>query len=271
MGTSLAHPRSGLMKLDITRRDECESLAHIFKPDAVILAGALTNVEQCETDPDLARAVNVEGTRNVLETFSPTRAAMVYFSTEYVFDGRSGPYREADPIHPISVYGRTKADAENLVCKYPHRWLIIRTTVVYGYEPGGKNFFMQLLNRFRKGEPMRVPSDQISSPTFNFNLAQATLALIERDCVGTYHVAGNRVMSRVEFAQTICTVFHLDHHLIQPVPTAALGQKAARPLNAGLLVSKAEGELRTVALLPPHEALKQLKDNWEMYVASWQE
>jgi dTDP-4-dehydrorhamnose reductase len=271
MGTSFARPRSGLVKLDITRRDECESLAHIFKPDAVILAGAWTNVEKCETDPALARAINVEGARNVLEAFAPTRAAMVYFSTEYVFDGKEGPYREADPIHPISVYGRTKADAENLLCKYPHRWLIIRTTVVYGYEPDGKNFFMQLLNRFRKGEPMRVPSDQFSSPTFNFNLAQATLGLIERNSLGTYHVAGNRVMSRVEFAQTICTVFHLDHHLIQPATTAELGQKAARPLNAGLLVSKTEGELRDVALLPPREALEDLKKNWDTYAASWEE
>jgi dTDP-4-dehydrorhamnose reductase len=271
MGTCLSRARSGLLKLDITRRDECESLAHIFKPDVVALAGALTNVDKCETEPDLARAVNVEGTRNVLETFSQTRAVMVYFSTEYVFDGKDGPYRESDPMHPISIYGQTKADAENLVRKYPHRWLIIRTTVVYGYEPDGKNFFMQLLNRFRKGEPMRVPSDQFSSPTFNFNLAQATLGLVGRDCLGTYHVAGNRVMSRVEFAQTICTIFHLDHHLIQPVTTAELGQKAARPLNAGLLVSKAEGELRALPLLPPYEALADLKKNWDLYAASWEQ
>src|SRR5262245_31611826 len=103
MGTSLSRPRSGLVKLDITRRDECESLAHIFKPDVVILAGAQANVERCETEPDLARAVNVDGTRNVLKTFASTHATLVYFSTEYVFDGKNGPYRESDPMNPISV------------------------------------------------------------------------------------------------------------------------------------------------------------------------
>jgi len=154
---------------------------------------------------------------------------------------------------------------------YRHDWLILRTTVVYGYEPDGRNFFMQLLNRLRKGEPMRVPNDQVSSPTFNFNLAQAALGLIERGCTGTYHVAGNHLLSRDQFAHEICTVFKLDHKLVQPVATAALNQKAARPLRGGLLVAKAEGELRDLRLLPPHEALADLKENWDTYAASWEQ
>jgi dTDP-4-dehydrorhamnose reductase len=271
MGTSFSRTRSGLVKLDVAHRADCESLAHIFKPDVVVLAGALTNVERCETEPALARAINVEGTRNVLEQFAPTRATIVYFSTEYVFDGVNGPYREDAPIHPISVYGRTKAEAETLVRDYPRGWLILRTTVVYGYEPSGRNFLMQTLNKLRASEPMRVPADQISSPTFNFNLAQATVELIERGHTGTFHVAGNEIMSRDEFARVICRVFGLDSELIQPVATAELGQKAARPLKAGLVIDKAQSVLRGVRLRGPHEALEDLKKNWNTYAASWEQ
>jgi dTDP-4-dehydrorhamnose reductase len=125
------------------------------------------------------------------------------------------------------------------------RAVVIRTTVVYGPEPQGKNFVYQLLRRVRAGEGMRVPVDQVSSPTYNRDLAAASVELAERDLAGVINIAGDGVLDRFAFARLACEVFGLDATSIDPVGTAALGQRAKRPLRAGLRIDRARATLAT--------------------------
>jgi dTDP-4-dehydrorhamnose reductase len=238
VGTYSEHPVSGFLHLDLRSSPECEQRIREVRPDAVLCAAGMTNVELCETEPALARAINVQGPLACARAADEVGARFVYFSTEYVFDGRNGPYSEDDPIHPLSVYGRSKAEAEDALRRDHPSALIIRTTVVYGLDPQAKNFVCQLLARAKRGEPMRVPDDQVSSPTYNEDLAAATLRLAEMKASGIFHVTGPDVMDRFAFARVACEVFGLNPGFLSPVKTPDLKQKAARPLKAGLRIEK---------------------------------
>jgi len=135
----------------------------------------------------------------------------------------------------------------------------VRTTVVYGPEPQGKNFVYQLLRRGRAGERMRVPDDQVSSPTCNVDLAAASVELAERGIGGVYHVAGPEVLDRHAFARLACREFGLDEAMLTPVATAALGQRARRPLRAGLRIDRARAVL-AAPLRGPEEGLRAMRE-----------
>ncbi len=238
VGTYAEHPVSGLLRLDLRLPAECESRVLEVRPDLVLCAAGMTHVDKCEAEPALARAINVEGPLACARAADKVGAKFVYYSTEYVFDGVAGPYREEDPIRPLSVYGRSKAEAEAALARDHPSALIIRTTVVYGPEIQGKNFVYQLLTRGSKGEPMRAPDDQISSPTYNEDLALATLRLVEMKQSGVFHITGPDILDRFAFARVVCEVFGLDASKLSPVKTADLKQVAPRPLKAGLLIHK---------------------------------
>jgi dTDP-4-dehydrorhamnose reductase len=198
--------------------------------ESIYCVGGMTDVERCETEPDLAMAVNCLGPAQLAAIASDLAIPFVYFSTEYVFDGHSGPYREDDAPHPISVYGRSKWNGEQAVLdRYP-RALIIRTTVVYGPDPAGKNFLYSLLRALREGRPFRVPSDQISTPTYNRDLARATVALVASGATGVFHVAGSEVVSRLQFALRAveCRAAHLEAER-NPSPTSHAPHRRGGP------------------------------------------
>src|SRR5947207_1705279 len=138
------------------------------------------------------------------------------------------------------------------------RGLVVRTTVVYGPDAQEKNFVYQLIRNCRNGQPMRIPVDQLSSPTYNVDLARATVELCERDHHGVYHLAGDGVLDRFAFARLACEVFALDPSRLTPVPTAALGQKAPRPLKGGLRIAKAQRALST-PLRSPEAGLRAMR------------
>jgi len=180
----------------------------------------------------------------------------VYFSTEYVFDGEGGPYTEASPVNPVSEYGRSKARGERAVMEAHSRALIVRTTVVYGHDPNGKNFLYGLRRNLAAGKRMRVPDDQISTPTYNRDLARAATLLVERGETGIFHICGPQLLSRYDFAVRCAGVMGLDARLIDGVPTAELGQKARRPLNAGLLTERLRETLPDFRMRDLEEGVK---------------
>jgi dTDP-4-dehydrorhamnose reductase len=258
VGTYHGVPQPGTRLLDLTDLAATERLIAEVEPDWVVCPAGLTHVDRCEDHPDEAMAVNRDAPAAAARAAAKRGAGFVYFSTEYVFDGTAGPYAEDDPINPLSVYGRSKLEGERRAAAENPRTVVIRTTVVYGPEPQGKNFVYQMLRRARDGEPIRAPRDQISSPTYNVDLAAATVELIERDFHGVLHVAGPAVLDRYAFAQEVCAVFGLDQGLVEPVATSALGQRARRPLRAGLAIDRARGLLRT-PLRSPREALSDMR------------
>jgi dTDP-4-dehydrorhamnose reductase len=208
------------------------------RPSVVSIAAGFTHVDGCEDDPARAMRVNRDGPAALAKAARAHGARTVYYSTEYVFDGVAGPYGEDDVPHAVSVYGESKLEGERAVLAADPDALILRTTVVYGPEQQGKNFCYQLAQRLGGGERMRVPGDQISTPTYNRDLAAATLALVARGERGVFHVAGPDCIDRGAFARRVAARVGLDATRIDAVATAALGQRARRPLNAGLRTEK---------------------------------
>ncbi len=215
-----------------------EKLIDRARPDVVYLVGALTWVDGCEDDPDLAMVVNCEGPAAVARVARACGARCVFYSSDYVFDGESGPYGERDRPNPICTYGRSKLQAELAIASEDPDALIVRTTGVYGPEEQGKNFAYQVAASLRAGRAMRVPADQVANPTYNRDLAEATARLVEAGAKGVYHVAGPELLDRAAFARRLARLAGLDPGPIQPVTTDRLGQKAPRPLRAGLRTDK---------------------------------
>jgi dTDP-4-dehydrorhamnose reductase len=258
VGTHARVPQPWTRPLDVTDADAVRQLIDELAPDWVFCPAGLTHVDRCEDDPDEAFRVNRDAPAHAAAAAARRGAGLVYYSTEYVFDGVAGPYGEDDPVHPVSVYGESKLAGERAVREANPRAVVIRTTVVYGPEPQGKNFVYQLLRRLRADERMRVPSDQVSSPTYNRDLAAASVELAERDRAGVINIVGDGVLDRFAFARLACEVFGLDAALIEPVETATLGQRAKRPLRAGLRIDRARATLAT-PLRGPLEGLRAMR------------
>ena len=259
LGTHDHVPSPGTQALDLTDRVAVERVLGAFGPDWIFCAGALTNVDYCEDHPEEAERVNRDGPRAAAQAASRIGAGFVFYSTDYVFDGTAGPYAEDDPTRPLSVYGRAKWEGEQAVREADARSLIVRTTVVYGPERQEKNFVYQLIRRCGAGERLSVPKDQMSSPTYNRDLAAASIELAERGASGVWHVAGATVLDRYAFAILAADAFDLDAGLIAPVSTASLGQRATRPLRGGLRVERAQRTLAT-RLRPARGGLEAMRD-----------
>jgi dTDP-4-dehydrorhamnose reductase len=252
-------PAAGRLTLDLEDMAARPALAAdvVRRADVrtVFVVAAMTQVDRCEDHPATAMAVNRDAPARLAAAARRRGARTVFFSTEYVFDGTTGPYRESDEARPLSVYGRTKLAGEQAVLEADPAALVVRTTVVWGPEANGRNFAHQLARRLRDGTPMAVPEDQISTPTYNDDLARATVALVDAGVTGVVHVAGAELLDRAAFARRLAAAMGLDPALVQPVPTAALGQRAARPLRAGLRIDRLRSLLPSFEPLDPEAAV----------------
>lgn len=246
------HEVLGTRRPDVDLRDRAslERAVASFDPGAVILAAGLANADFCEDHPSEAYAVNVDGARNAAEVSRGRR--FVFFSTDHVFDGKDGPYGEEDRPNPLSVYGRTKLEAERVVRAVHPGALVVRTTLVFDAEPGGRSFFARLLEA---RDPVPCWTDHRATWTWGPSLAAATAELLAAGETGLWHLAGPEVLSRHEFALRVAARFGLDPGLFRPVRLREAPPRAPRPLRAGLKTDKARAALRT-KLLSVDEALE---------------
>lgn len=258
-GSFYKNPVKGLIYLNMTDRKAVKEIVTSLKPDVIIHPAANPNVEYCEEHPMETWQVNVEGSKNIIETAREIGAKLVYFSSDYVFDGTNGPYSEDDVPNPINEYGLQKLAVEKLITDSLDNYLIIRITVVYGWERRGKNFVMGLIKNLKNGSSIKVPCDQIGSPTYANNMVQAVKELIETDKTGIYHVAGTDIMDRYTFAKNVADIFELDENLLIPITTNQLGQKAKRPLKAGMKVDKVQKDV-SIGLMSVREGLEAMKN-----------
>jgi dTDP-4-dehydrorhamnose reductase len=229
---------SRLFKLDLADAEGLKREIMRRAPQAVFLPSGWTWVDGCEDDPIRAYQINAAAPGAAAEAAALLQIPLVYYSTEYVFGEQGGPYDELRAVNPIGIYGASKWEGERRVRLAWPQALILRTTVVYGPEPQGKNFVYQLRRQLQEGKAVRVPKDQISSPTYNGDLAKASLDLVEKGLGGLFNVAGPSYVDRYQFALQVARVFNLDGSLIEGVPTALLKQKARRPLGAGLKIGR---------------------------------
>lgn len=214
------------------------------RPEWILIAGVLGNVDRAELEPALCRAVNVEGPRVVAECAKTAGAIVVYYSTDTVFDGAKDGYAEDDPVAPVNAYARSKAEAEAVMrTLLPRQSLIIRTAWLYGPDARRRNFVLRLVDDVRAGRPMPVPDDQWGSPTFTDDVARVTRLLLERGCRGIYHAVGPEFVNRAELARQVCRQFGLEERFVLAQPTAALQQPARRPLRVRLDCRKLRAEV----------------------------
>lgn len=229
---------------DITKKKDVRNVVAEFEPNVIVNAAAMTNVDACEKERELAWRINVGGVENITETARRTGATVVHVSTDYVFDGRSGPYTEEDRPEPLNYYGRSKLAGENHLRASGVKFVIARTMVLYGYAPGAKsNFALWLIQQLEQHVPVRVVDDQLGNPTLADDLAHAIVSTIDLEKTGLYHIAGRDIASRFEFALALAKKFGHDRELISPIKTVQLRQPAERPLKSGLVTLKAEVDL----------------------------
>ncbi len=231
-------PLPGGARFDLVSDDAAALIART-RPDVVFVAAGMTHVDRCESERDQAFRVNCDGPAALAPAARAGGARTVYYSTEYVFDGQDGPYSEEDEPRPISVYGESKLAGERAVLAADPAALILRTTVVYGPEEQGKNFVYRLAAHLHEGSEIRVPADQISSPTYNRDLASASVALVAQDATGIVNVVGPDVLSRSAFAERVAAALGRDPAPIRAVATSSFGTGSApRPLRAGLRIDR---------------------------------
>ncbi len=231
-------------QLDITNRNEVRRVVDDFQPDVIVNTAAITNVDQYETERELAWNVNVSGVENLAIAAKFVGARMIQLSSDYIFDGKNGPYDETARPNPLSYYGRTKLASENVLRVNDIPGTIVRTMILYGVASRIRvNFVLWLIHELEHGKTVRVVDDQYGSPTLADDLAYAILRIIAFDREGTYHIAGSELLSRYEFAVKLAKYFGFDKKLITPAKTIALKQPAARPLRSGFITLKAETQL----------------------------
>jgi len=215
-----------------------------IRPEYIINTAAMTNVDACEEKKQEAWFANATFVEQLSRIALIIEAHFIHFSTDYVFDGRKGPYVESDQPRPISYYGKSKLAGENAVIHSHAFNTVIRTNVVYGFTNSDQQDFVKwVLNNADASKQMTIVDDQYSNPTLTDDLALAVKRIIEKKRSGIYHIGGNTQCSRLEFAMEIAKIFHLDTSLFLPIKTKALNQPAERPLMSGLINLKAHTDL----------------------------
>ncbi len=249
-------PLLALTRDDVDLRDGDRVIALIteFHPDVVIHAAAWTDVDGAERDPDGAYAVNALGTQYVALACQQANAAMVYISTNEVFDGEATqPYREWDPPAPLNVYARSKLAGERIAQMLLNRLYIVRTAWVYG--PGGRNFPGKILAAAERHGELRVVADEFGNPTYAPDLAEALIRLVQTDRFGIYHLTNEGACSRFEWAREVLRLSGRSHVPITPIRSEEW-QRPARPPRRAVLANTAAAALG-IRLRPWRDALTE--------------
>ena len=226
------------IKLDIRDKDHVTELLKKTDSDVVINCSSITNPEECEKDPDNAYATNVTGTQNLAEVCNANNIHFVQISTEYVFDGKKGPYKITDDATPLSIYGKTKLESEKITVKINPNFCIARTAMLFGWCKNKINLATFLISNLRARKKTKVINDQFVSPSYNDNVAEMLNELAEKKISGIWHIAGSSVCTRYDFAINLAEIFNLDKSLIEEISISQMPWTVQRPIHCGLVVDK---------------------------------
>ncbi|MBN2354980.1 dTDP-4-dehydrorhamnose reductase [candidate division KSB1 bacterium] len=252
----------GYKRLDITDRRALTGTIKAFAPDWIINAAAYNNVDGAESERELCWQINVKAVENLAYACRKAHARLVHVSTDYVFDGKEGPYDEEAVPNPIGFYGRSKLAGENVLRLAGIDFAIARTMVLYGRAQGVRpNFVTWLIARLQAGEGATIVTDQYGNTTLSDELAAGLWAIVAKAKTGILNIAGREIIDRYHFALKIAEIFHLDAGLISPIATAQLVQAAPRPMRSGLVVDKALRELN-IELSDVAGGLQKLKKQY---------
>ena len=232
--------------LDIRNQVALKEIINTTAPDILINLASMTNVDACELNPKLAGEINVAGLEHICDSF---KGKIIHLSTDYVFDGTSGPYKEDDPLNPISIYGKTKLASEHILLEKDIKNLVIRGNVLYDYSPHTSASFLNwVVSSLKDNQEIKVVEDQFNNPTWTRSMSDIIELSIENDLEGIIHWGDSVHISRFEFAKLIAKKFSLNESLIKPVLTSELNQPARRPLQSGLSTEKL---VNMLDIIPP--------------------
>ncbi|MFZ4058076.1 MAG: SDR family oxidoreductase [Ferruginibacter sp.] len=228
-------------EIDLTDGIRVADLIATIRPDAIIHAAAMTQIDDCELNPIACWNINVTATRFLIQAAEEVGAFFSYISTDFVFDGETGPYIETDLPAPVNYYGSSKLAAEKAVQTSDLSWNIIRTVLVYGnsYDGTRSNIIRWVKNNLEAGKPIKVVNDQWRTPTYVEDLAKGIISAVIKNATGIYHISGAQMLTPYDMAIATAEYLHLDQSLIEKVTAATFTQPGKRPPKTGFIIDKA--------------------------------
>ena len=231
-------PEHGIpVKLDLTNHDDIVDAIDKIKPASIIHLAAMTGVDQCETQQDLAMKINANATEIMAKQAAKHNAFFLYISTDYVFDGINGMRKESDTPNPLGFYGKSKLAGELTLNKIPSSWCIVRTSTPFGIHKTKKSFPIWVKENLESKKEISVLTDQFTSPTYVPNLSKMLIEIAIRQIVGIYHASGDTRISRYNFAEMVAENLNLDKKFLQPASMSEMNWKSQRPKDSSLDVS----------------------------------
>lgn len=232
-------------EMDIADARAVGSVMNDIKPNVVIHAAAMTQVDDCELNSRQCERINVTGTAYVLEEAEQYANHFIYISTDFVFDGEKGNYEEEDDLKPISFYGFTKMQAESIVQTGDIPWSIVRTCLVYGNVLQGtrSNIISWVRESLQQGKNIKVVADQFRTPTYVEDLAKGIALIVEKKAEGIFHLSGKDILSPYDIAMQTAEFLNLDKNYIEKVDASTFKQPGKRPPKTGFVIEKARKEL----------------------------
>lgn len=232
------------IKIDLTSSESIYSVLEKVAPDIIINTAAYTAVDKAETEREMCDLINISGVKILASYAKINKVHFVNISTDYIFDGINGPYKEDDPVNPIGYYGLSKLNGEKAIVESGCDYTIIRTNVLYGPAKFGRMDFVKwVVSSLRENKEIRIVKDQISNPTYIDDLVKIISIVVDKRKFGVFNSGGEEFLSRFDFTVRIAEFFNLDKNLIKPILTQELNQAAKRPLSSGLILDKALEEL----------------------------
>ena len=230
--------------LDITDPFAVHDVCAATKPDIIVHCAAMGKPDECEQKQWAAHRVNVQGTINLALEAAERDAYFLFLSTDFVFDGEEGMYREEDTPHPVNFYGHTKLEAEAAVAELTTHFGIARTVLVYGAPQSGRSNLLSIVaTRLKSGEPYNVVDDQVRTPTYVEDLVDGLFAMIQKKAQGIYHLCGEEIMTPYQMAIETASFLNLDSSNLRRAVTKDMNHPAIRPMRTGLNIEKAKRDL----------------------------
>ena len=238
-------PKGSYHQLDISEPHAVRELITSVKPDVVINAAAMTLVDKCEIEREACWTANVKAVENIINACAINHTHLVHVSTDFIFDGTTGPLDESAEPNPINYYGESKLAAEKLIMNSTIDWCIARTVLVYGitHDMSRSNIVLWVKESLEKGKTIQVVNDQWRTPTLAEDLAMGCFLAASKKAKGIFNISGNDFLSPYDIAIKTANYFGLDNALIKPADSTTFKQPARRPLTTGFIIDKAKREL----------------------------
>lgn len=225
--------------LDLTDSDKLISLIDELQPDVIFNTAAMTNVDQCELNHEACDRINMEMVGTLADSCKKNNIHLIHISTDFIFNGEKGDYKEEDEPDPVNYYGLSKLRSEQIIKKAGIKYTILRTILVFGLtEELKSNIVLWVINNIKNKQYINVVTDQLRMPTLVDDLAKACVYAFENSINGIYHISGNKLLSIYDIAVAVAETFNLDPHFIKPIPTSELSQPAKRPPLTGFDLKK---------------------------------